>query len=600
MRHAETDGQNEPNMQPVMELDVAVTCSAGTYIRALGRDLGAELGLGGHLTMLRRIRVGRFSVNMPNVMTAHTEAKTFTNREGIEVTRNRAVLDDAEHAVDHALDPVASAAASMDMLPVTEQEATDLRFGRRSPTTSIRPWPRTFPKPTIWWRSWNAPNVARPSRSRSSTETIKTGLHAMNTTNTRTIRKEGHMKTITLTPDASGMVDWPTLSNDKKSVVTIGSFDGMHQGHQAVIRRVAELAEQEQAFSVVVLFDPRPALVHAYAAKHDGQEPPAGTPDTQALTSVDERLRAIDAIGVDYTLIVRYTMAFSAKSYRFFLGQMVGKLGMRTLVLGSDAAMGANRAGNVKAIENLALATGVFQLEVVDDFGPGLTRVPVNAKPVMPSEPGEPSDPLEGASKAERRAWSKKHQAKEVRTWSSTNVRYLLSQGRIKDADAILGHAHAVEGTVVHGEERGRTIGFPTANLSDIAGYLPVDGVYAGWLVDLGEKSADGGEEAGEKPADGVSQRYDASSVNARVAMQSPHRWPAAISIGTKPTFNEDGDAERVVEAYAITDDWLDLYGHQARVEFAGFLRPQIKFDSADDLVVELKRNVEETKRLTA
>lgn len=304
------------------------------------------------------------------------------------------------------------------------------------------------------------------------------------------------MKTITLTPDASGMVDWPTLSNDKKSVVTIGSFDGMHQGHQAVIRRVAELAEQEQAFSVVVLFDPRPALVHAYAAKHDGQEPPAGTPDTQALTSVDERLRAIDAIGVDYTLIVRYTMAFAAKSYRFFLGQMVGKLGMRTLVLGSDAAMGANRAGNVKAIENLALATGVFQLEVVDDFGPGLTRVPVNAKPVMPSEPGEPSDPLEGASKAERRAWSKKHQAKEVRTWSSTNVRYLLSQGRIKDADAILGHAHAVEGTVVHGEERGRTIGFPTANLSEnVAGYLPVDGVYAGWLVDLGEKSADGGEE---------------------------------------------------------------------------------------------------------
>lgn len=204
------------------------------------------------------------------------------------------------------------------------------------------------------------------------------------------------MKTITLTPDASGMVDWPTLSNDKKSVVTIGSFDGMHQGHQAVIRRVAELAEREQAFSVVVLFDPRPALVHAYAAKHDGQEPPAGTPDTQALTSVDERLRAIDAIGVDYTLIVRYTMAFAAKSYRFFLGQMVGKLGMRTLVLGSDAAMGANRAGNVKAIENLALATGVFQLEVVDYFGPGLTRVPVNAKPVMPSEPGEPFRPSGG------------------------------------------------------------------------------------------------------------------------------------------------------------------------------------------------------------
>ena len=121
----------ESGEQPVMELDVRVTCSAGTYIRALGRDLGAELGLGGHLTMLRRIRVGRFSVDMPNVMTAHVESKTFTNREGIEVTCNRAVLDDADHALDHALDLVSSAAASMDMLPITEQEAADLRFGRR-------------------------------------------------------------------------------------------------------------------------------------------------------------------------------------------------------------------------------------------------------------------------------------------------------------------------------------------------------------------------------------------------------------------------------------------------------------------------------------
>ena len=75
------------------------------------------------------------------------------------------------------------------------------------------------------------------------------------------------MKTITLTPDASGMVDWPTLSNDKKSVVTIGSFDGMHQGHQAVIRRVVELAKKEQSFSVVVLFDPRPALVHGHGCE---------------------------------------------------------------------------------------------------------------------------------------------------------------------------------------------------------------------------------------------------------------------------------------------------------------------------------------------
>ena len=403
-----------------------------------------------------------------------------------------------------------------------------------------------------------------------------------------------------LTPDAEGSIEWPSFSNDKKAVVTLGAFDGMHLGHQAVIKRVVELAHQHDAFSVVILFDPRPAFVHGWVISHHGEEPAVQNVDAEALTSVDDRLHRMEQFGVDHVLVVHYTLAFAAMSYIFFLGRLTGKLGMRTLTLGSDAAMGANRAGDVKAIENLALATGVFQLEVVDDRGPGETRVPANAQPVMPTGHGEPTDPLEGASKAERRAWSKKNQAKLVRVWSSTNVRYLLGQGRIKDADTILGHPHAVEGIVVHGEERGRTIGFPTANLSDnVAGYLPVDGVYAGWLVDLGSKTAE--SDHAEAASDGISQQFDSSSVDARLADHSPYRWPAAISIGTKPTFNEaTGMNDRVVEAYAITDDWLDLYDHQVRVEFTGFLRPQIKFDSAQDLIDELKRNVEETKRITA
>lgn len=399
-----------------------------------------------------------------------------------------------------------------------------------------------------------------------------------------------------LTPDPTGLVDWPTLSNDRKSVVTVGVFDGMHRGHQAVIGRAVELAKQFDAFSVVVLFDPRPGLVHKYAAEHHGSEPDANVHDSQALTNVDERLRMMRALGVDQVLVVRYTLAFAAKSYRFFLGQMVGKLGMRTLVLGQDAAMGKDRAGDVKAISMLSAATGVFELEIVDDRGPGHVWIPGNAEPHMPSEWGEPADPCASMNKAERRAWSKKQQAKLHRTWSSTNVRYLLSQGRIVAANEILGHRHAIEGTVVHGEERGRTIGFPTANLDEasVTGYLPVDGVYAGWLVDMGPAD-DSGEHAGAA-ADRV-----ASDDRARIADGSPWRWPAAISIGTKPTFSETtGLHERVVEAYAITSDWLELYGHRVRVEFAGFLRPQVKFDSADALVAELGRNVEETKRLTA
>ncbi|MBT1163417.1 bifunctional riboflavin kinase/FMN adenylyltransferase [Bifidobacterium felsineum] len=391
-----------------------------------------------------------------------------------------------------------------------------------------------------------------------------------------------------LTPDEQGEVTWPSFDNDKKAVVTLGAFDGMHLGHQAVVKRVVELAKKHDAFSVVILFDPRPAFVHGWAAKHDGQEPTEANIDAEALTSVHERLQRIEQFGVDHVLVVRYTLAFASKSYIFFLGRLVGKLGMRTLVLGQDAAMGKDRAGDIKHISNLAAGAGVFELDVVDDRGPGEVRIPRDFKPEMPAEWGEPADPLAGATKAERRAWSKKHQAKAMRAWSSTNVRYLLAHGRIQEANAILGAPHAIEGEVVHGEERGRTIGFPTANLgSDIEGYIPVDGVYAGWLVDLGPKTADC------EP----SEHTESDEASAK----QPMRWPAAISIGTKPTFSEKtGLHERVVESYCITDDWIDLYGHKVRVEFTGFLRPQVKFDGVDELTAELKRNVEETKRLTA
>lgn len=402
------------------------------------------------------------------------------------------------------------------------------------------------------------------------------------------------MDIITLHPDAQGTVEWPTPDLDRKSVVTVGVFDGMHQGHRAVIGRVVELARRTDSFSVVILFDPRPGLVHRYAAAHDGAEPPADITDVDALTGVDQRLRVMAELGVDRVLVVRYTLAFAAKSYRFFLGQLVGRLGMRTLVLGADAAMGNNREGDVKAIGTLAAATGVFELDVVDDRGPGYVRIPADARPQAPTEPGEPKDPTEGMTKAQLRAWSKRHQGRKTRVWSSTNVRYLLGQGRIKDANAILGANHAVEGEVVHGEERGRMLGFPTANLGGrIDGYLPVDGVYAGWLIDLGPAN-DAAETEDDRTA-------DYSDITARMAPGSGHRWPAAISIGTKPTFSErTGLHERVAEAYAITDDgaWLDLYGHRVRFEFVGFLNPMVRYDGPDALVAALNGYVDQTRRL--
>ncbi|BDR52480.1 bifunctional riboflavin kinase/FMN adenylyltransferase [Bombiscardovia nodaiensis] len=432
------------------------------------------------------------------------------------------------------------------------------------------------------------------------------------------------MKVSRLEPDLSGIVNWPTLSTTKKSVVTVGVFDGMHRGHQSLIKRVVELARQQGDYAVVVMFDPSPKQVHSYADAHSGADLPSGeaAQDRDELMPERERLRIMRELGVDWVLSVQYTLAFAAKSFRFFLGALVGKIGMSTLVLGQDATMGAGRAGNVEAIERLAEATGVFTLDIVDDAGPGYTWVPGEIEPQAPAGAGEPGDPLEGMNKAELRAWTKAHQCKKVRIWSSTNVRYLLASGRASEAAAILGHAHAVEGEVVHGEQRGRELGYPTANISeDYEGYMPVDGVYAGWLVDLGpsEAAASAGAGAagvsgavsgstasggadGTSAADGGLETVTFSSAgkDARLAPGSPWRWPADISIGSKETFAGEGQQyERVLEVNAIVgDDWLDLYGHRVRVEFLAYLRPQAKFASGEALSAQLQQDAADSLRL--
>ena len=408
------------------------------------------------------------------------------------------------------------------------------------------------------------------------------------------------MKVIDIRPDANGMINWPTLSAERKAVVTIGVFDGMHKGHREVVRRTVELAHRHGAFSVVIMFDPRPSVVHANPDLYDdfGDFSTDLPKDSDALTSVRQRLRVLSELDVDHVVIVRYSLAFAAKSYRFFLGQLVGKLGMRALVLGSDAALGARRAGNIQAIRELSKATGVFELIEVEDLGPEDVRVPDPIVREVPKGSGEPEDPAEGMNKAEYRAWSKSMPNKKVRAWSSTNVRWMLATGRVKAAREILDQPHRVEGTVVHGDERGRELGFPTVNLGEkIEGYIPVDGVYAGWVVDLDSDNKNEMRPTKSTVPDVSVLRRD----ELHLGVHSPWRWPAAISIGTKPTFNADGEdeAERTVEAYGLFDDWKDLYGHRVCIEFASFLRPQQAFDSVDELKNMLKANVEQVREIT-
>ncbi len=372
------------------------------------------------------------------------------------------------------------------------------------------------------------------------------------------------MKVYRLTPDSDGVVAWPRLDAKTGSIVTIGTFDGLHKGHQALLRRVTELARSYSNRSVAILFDPRPAFVFSYRKTHGKTDPAPGVEDPDGILPVGERLRLLEGMGLDIAIVVRFTTPFAQTSYSSFLGQLISQrvgnshnpvhtLGLHTLVLGRDARLGRDGKGDAATIERIAEAFRFFQVDIVDDRGPGFVHIPAGTVKGVPVE-------------------------KKVRVWSSSNLRHLLREGDVAGAREITGRDHAVCGTVVHGEGQGARLGFPTANLSDIAGLVPGDGVYEGWLVDEGD------------------------------ARNATRRLPAAISIGAKPTFGTD--IARVVEANVVdvaavdaaaadggaaddstSDDagrTLDLYDHRVRLEFVDKIGEQRKFESVDDLVAAM------------
>lgn len=395
------------------------------------------------------------------------------------------------------------------------------------------------------------------------------------------------MKVSRLKPNPAGIVEWPMLSTTRGSVLTVGEFDGVHRGHQALLKRVVDLAAESDSTSVAIMFDPSPKRVHLYAADHVMADLPDGLLgyDPEEVMGVDERIRLMEDLGLDRALVVHYTLAFAAKSYRFFIRQLVDKLGMQTLVLGRDARMGSGRAGDVTAIGNLAEETGMFRLDLVDDRGPGYVSLD-----------GQASGPARGGSGERGESTPAGH--RKIRAWSTSNLRHLLARGRVREAGVILGRPHSVEGEVVHGEQRGRGLGFPTANLSrEHSGYMPMDGVYAGWLVDMGPYRAAGGGDGKAVPPRDSSMGLD---LHVRLAPGSPWRMPAAISIGTKETFlPEGGRAERVLEANVITADWLELYGHRVRIEFLDFLRLQERYAGAEELKTQMALDAGRAKALT-
>ncbi|MDR2252486.1 MAG: bifunctional riboflavin kinase/FAD synthetase [Bifidobacteriaceae bacterium] len=225
------------------------------------------------------------------------------------------------------------------------------------------------------------------------------------------------------------------------TVATLGNFDGMHLGHQGLIRTVVARARERGAKAVAVTFHPHPAVIHQAARE---------LPQLQGL---EDRLDAIEALGVDAVLVVPYTLEFSRLTpWQFAHDYLVRALAVDEVVVGRDAHFGADNSGDLATMRRLGEELG-FAVLGIEDW----------------------SDP-DGAAGAR---------------WSSSAARSALAGGDAAGAARVLGRPHRVIGEVVRGDGRGRALGFPTANLGgDISGMIPADGVYAGYIVRLAPPAA--------------------------------------------------------------------------------------------------------------
>lgn len=295
------------------------------------------------------------------------------------------------------------------------------------------------------------------------------------------------------------------------SVVTIGAYDGVHLGHRAVIAEVRRRAAAAGLASTVVTFDRHPATVVR----------PESAP--RLLTDLDQKLELLAATGIDRCLVVTFDEARSQEPAEDFVHEvLIRRLAAREVIVGEDFHFGHERKGNVALLTEMGAELG-FTVDGLDLIS------------------------VAGAEKT-----------------SSTAIRHALVEGDLDLARTMLGRDHEVRGVVAHGDERGRELGFPTANVS-VPGelLLPADGIYAGWF-----ERADG----------------------------SVH--PAALSLGRRPTFYAEAHAS-LLEAHLL-DFSGDLYDERVRVRFTARLRGEEKFDSLEALVEQIQRDCDQARALLA
>ena len=282
------------------------------------------------------------------------------------------------------------------------------------------------------------------------------------------------------------------------SAVSIGKFDGVHAGHRKVIAALVDVARADGLVATAVTFDRHPLSLLR----------PELCPEP--LLSNAQKVDRLGETGLDATVMLEFDRAFSEQSPEQFVRSiLVEALHARVVLVGGDFRFGAKGAGNVDTLRELGEAHG-FVVRLIEDVV---------------------------ADGSERRA-------------SSTWVRELLAAGEVEQAATVLGHEPSIRAAVVHGHERGRELGYPTANLShDVEGFVPADGVYAAWYTVDGE------------------------------------RYGAAVSIGNNPTF--EGVRDKTVEGH-LFDVNLDLYDKVVEVSFAKYIRGMRKFSGMDALAEQM------------
>ena len=305
-----------------------------------------------------------------------------------------------------------------------------------------------------------------------------------------------------------------------RTAVALGMFDGVHVGHTLVLENALRQARLQQAMAVAVTFEQHPQVLLSQ------------TPTPQ-LSCLSDRLQAFEQMGFDAAVVLQFTDGFRAWSADTFIQAfLVDALHASSVSVGYDYRFGKHRQGDGTYLRDASAQLTPDQRFEVQTLDP----VTVDEQIV-----------------------------------SSTLIRKLLSTGRLAQANTLLGRPYAVQGQVVHGQHRGRTIGFPTANLALPPDRLcPQRGVYAGW----------------------------AAIVDPASAKMPCTRWPAVCNIGTAPTFDADGTTHATVEVHLLNPVTNDLYDHTLCMQFTHRLRDEQRFSSVDALVAQITADCSRARTL--